>query len=161
VSASGAPPPAGYRIPSLGYRILAGGLLLLPLLVLLVGLPDGLLAFLQSKGINLPISILTVTLAGLAIAVLSTARYILKPTRAYGPVWMAGSAVAIAYLLTIYAAGSFVFNVPGHAIAIGIGFAGLIGLLLIVPALSLCAGIVTTVEDWRSPGERLPFDFPA
>jgi len=161
VSAPATAGPPGYRIPSLGFRILAGGLRLLPLLILLVGLPDGVLAFLQSKGIALPISILTVTVAGFAIAVLSTLRYILKPTRAYGPVSIAASTVAILYLLTIYEAGTFVFNVPGHTIALGIGLAGLIALLLLVPALSLLAGIVTTVEDWRAPGERLPFDFPA
>jgi len=160
VSAPSAPPPLGYRIPSLGYRILAGGLRLLPLLVLLVGLPDAALAFLQSHGIHLPLSILTVTVAGIAIAVLSTARYVFKPTVAYGPLSVATSAVTIAYLLTIFVTSTYVFNVPQHAIAIGIGVMGLIGLLLIAPALSLVAGLVTTIEDVRTPRERLPFDYP-
>lgn len=160
MSAPTPPPVVGYRIPSLGYRILAGGLRLLPLIVLLVGLPDAALAFLQSHGIQLPLSILTVTVAGLAIAVLSTARYILKPTAAYGPLSIAVSLVTIAYLLTLYLIATFVLALPGHAISIGLGVTGIVGLLLLVPTLSLCAGIVTTVEDLRHPRERLPFDYP-
>ena len=160
MSAPTPPPAVGYRIPSLSFRILAGGLRLLPLIVLLVGLPDAALTFLQSRGIQLPLSILTVTVAGLAIAVLSTARYVLKPTRAYGPLSIAVSLVTIAYLLTLYLIGTFVLNLPGHAISIGLGVTGIVGLLLLVPAISLLAGIVTTVEDLRAPRERLPFDYP-
>lgn len=152
--------PIGYRIPSLGYRILAGGLRLLPLIVVLVGIPVALLTFLSAQGLHLPISILTVTIAGFAIAVLSTARYILKPTGAYGPLSMALSAVTIAYLLTFFFAVTLVFGLPQHGISIGIGVDGLIGLLLLVPAFGLAAGLVTTIEDVRSPRERLPFDYP-
>jgi hypothetical protein len=34
-------------------------------------------------------------------------------------------------------------------------------LILIVPALALVAGLVTTVEDLVRPRERLRFDYPA
>jgi len=162
VSASGpsSVPTVGYRIPSLGYRILAGGLRLLPLLVLLVGLPDAIVTFVEAHGIHVPVSIFTLSIAGIAIAVLSTARYVLKPTRAYGPLSMAVSGVTIAYLLSLYLIGTFVFDLPGHSIALGIGVTGLLGLLLVVPGIALVSGLVTTVEDLHSPGERLPFDYP-
>ncbi len=160
MSAEVPPRPIGYRIPSLSYRILAGGLRLLPLIVILVGIPVALLTFLSTHGLHVPISILTVTVAGLAISVLSTARYILKPTRAYGPLSMAVSVVTILYLLTFFLAATLVFGLPQHGISVGIGVEGVIGLLLLVPGLGLAAGIVTTIEDVRSPRERLPFDYP-
>jgi len=154
------PRPIGYSVPSLGYRILAGGLRLLPLIIVLVGLPVAALTFLTTHGLHVPISILTVTVAGLAIAVLSTARYVLKPTWMYGPLSMAVSAVTIAYLLTFFFAATLDFGIPQHGISVGIGVEGVIGLLLAVPALAFAAGLVTTIEDLRSPRERLPFDYP-
>lgn len=150
----------GYRIPSLGYRILAGGLRLIPLLVLLVGVPDAVLAFLSSRGITLPVSLLTVTVAGIAISVLSAARYVLKPTRAYGPVSALTSGVTLVYLFVLWLGATYRIAVPNSSLVLTIGYAKLIALLLIVPAVALLAGLVTTVEDVRSPQERLPFDFP-
>jgi hypothetical protein len=31
---------------------------------------------------------------------------------------------------------------------------------MVVPALALAAGVVTTIEDARVPRERLPYDYP-
>jgi hypothetical protein len=151
----------GYRIPSLGYRILVGALRLIPWVILLVGVPAGILAFASGYGIALPVSILTVTVFGFALAILGTVRYILKPTRLYGPISMAASAVAIAYLFVLYAASPYRLAIPNTPATIGIGFGELVLLLMIVPALTLLAGLVTTYEDLRHPTERLPFDYPA
>jgi hypothetical protein len=155
------PRPETYEVPSLEYRILAAALRLIPLLILFVGLPVAVLDYLSSRQISLPVSVATVEAFGVAIAVLSTARYIAKPTRAYGPVSMATSAVTIAYLVTLWLQATYRISVPSSAVTLSVGYAGLIDLLLVVPALALLAGLITTVEDVRSPKERLPFDFPS
>jgi len=154
------PDPAPYSIPSLGYRILAGGARLVPLLVGLVGLPVAALTLLQSHGISLPVSIVTVTVAGVAISVLSTVRYIVRPTRAYGPVSVATSGVTLAYVLVLLTQSTYRISVPGSTVSIALGYARLLDLILLVPALALVAGLVTTVEDIVAPRERLPFDYP-
>ncbi len=153
-------PTSAYTVPSLGYRILAGGARLVPLLVLLVGLPVAVLTFLRSHDLSLPVSILTVESAGILLSVLSTVRYIVRPTAAYGPVSIATSAVAIGYLLVLLAQATYQLSVPSSSVALSVGYARLLQLALLVPALALLAGLVTTVEDWVSPKERLPFDYP-
>ncbi len=153
--------PSYSRIPSLGYRILAGTARLVLLLIALVGVPAAALAYLDSLGISLPVPIPTVVGAWVAIAVLSTARAIARPTRAYGPLSVATSAVTIAYLLVLRLASPYRLAAPSHSLAISVGYATFLDLVLLVPALLLVAGIVTTVEDVRFPGERLPYDYPA
>ncbi len=150
----------GYQLPSLGYRILVGGLRLVPLLILLVGLPDAALAYLASRGISLPVSVVTVTIAGSVISVLATARYIFRPSRAYGPISAATSGVTLVYLLVLWAGATYHIAVPATSVVLTIDYAKLIALLVLVPAIALGAAIVTTIEDLRHPGERLPFDFP-
>jgi hypothetical protein len=162
VSAPGtpAPRPEAYQVPSLGYRILAGGGRLVPLLVVLVGIPVAGLEYLAAHQVSLPISIVTVAGYGVAISVLSTARYVAKPTRAYGPLSMATSVVAFSYLFTLWLQATYRISVPNSAMTISIGYVELVDLLLLVPALALVAGLISSVEDLRSPTERLPFDFP-
>jgi hypothetical protein len=150
----------GYRIPPLGWRITLGALRMIPLVLLLVGLPAALLTFISSHGIALPLSIVTVTIFGIAIAALSTARYISKPYRLYGPICIAASAVTLLYILIILSMSSYVIAIPNTPVQIAVSYTELIELLLIVPLLSLAAGVVTAIEDARSPRERLPFDFP-
>ncbi|HTT72875.1 MAG TPA: hypothetical protein VMG99_01805 [Thermoplasmata archaeon] len=154
-------PGVGYRIPSLGTRILLGGLRLVPMLVLLVGVPAALLAYLASRGISLPVSVLTVSAFGIALAALGTARYIARPTAAFGPLTVATSAVGAAYLVVLLAASPYRLTVPGTSAGFALGYAGLVLVLLAVPAFGLASGAVTTIEDLKHPGERLPFDFPA
>ena len=62
----------GFRIPGLGWRITLGALRMIPLVLLLVGLPAALLTYLSTNGVALPISILTVTIFGVVISALST-----------------------------------------------------------------------------------------
>lgn len=150
----------GYRIPSLGWRILAGALRLIPMVLLLVGLPGALLAFLLAHGIAAPLSILTVTIFGILICAFATARYIGKPTRLYGPLAVATAVVTLLYLRVILAASTYTFSLPNSDFTLTFSYLELIELLLVVPTLAVAAGIVTTIEDLRAERERLPFDFP-
>jgi hypothetical protein len=154
------PPASGYLIPSLGWRILGGALRLVPLVVILIGLPVAALTFLQSHGIALPVPILTVEVAGIAITGLIVARYILKPTVAYGPLSIATSVVTLLYLWVILIDATYHLAVPGGDVVLSIGYRNLILLLLLVPGLALTAGGLTTIEDITAPKERLPFDYP-
>jgi hypothetical protein len=153
-------PALGYRIPSLGWRILGGALRLIPLVVLLIGLPVGILTFLQSHGISLPLPIATVEYAGIAITALVVARYILKPTPAFGPLSIATAVVELVYLYVVLVNATYLLEIPGADVGVAISYGNLILLLMIVPALALGAGILTTIEDVVTPKERLPFDFP-
>ncbi len=155
------PPKHGYQIPPLGQRILASALRLVPLFVLLVGLPLAGLAFLSDHGIALPIASVTVTGFGLAIAVLAALRSILRPSRAYGPVAIAASATSLAYLLVLLAQATYHIAVPNSSVTVTLDVARFLALLLIVPAFGLASALVTTIEDLRHPAERLPFDYPA
>ncbi len=154
------PPHFGYRVPTLGWRITVAALRLIPLVLLFIGLPVAALAFLQSNSIPLPLSIVAVTVAGAVITALSTARYIAKPTRLYGPLSIASSAFVLVYVLYILGHSTYSFAVPGSDITLHIAYTTLIELLLVVPALSLAAGVVTTIEDARASRERLPYDYP-
>jgi hypothetical protein len=144
----------------LGWRILGGALRLIPLVVILIGVPVAVLTFLQSHGISLPIPIATVELAGIAITALVVARYILKATPAFGPLSIAISAVTIVYLWVVLLDATYHLAIPGSGVSIALGYSNLILLLLIVPVLGLGAGVLTMVEDATAPKQRLPFDFP-
>ncbi len=155
------PPAVGYRVPSLGWRILAGGLRLVPMIVLLIGLPVGLFTFLSAHGISPPIPLLTIEYFGVALSVLITLRYILKPTAAYGPLAIATAVVTLLYLYLLLVAATYVLAPSGSMITISVGYSRLILLLMIGPALALTAGALTLVEDLAHPRERLPYDYPA
>lgn len=157
-----ASPPAklGFRIPSLGWRITVASLRVIPLMFLVVGLPAAGLSFLAAHSIPLPLSILVVTVAGAVITTLSTARYIARPKRLYGPISVASSAFVLVYVLYILGQSTYAFPIPGSNETLHLAYTTLLELLLIVPVLSLGAGIVTSVEDVRAPRERLPYDFP-
>lgn len=155
-----APMVAGYRIPPLGWRILGGALRLIPLVVILIGLPVAVLTFLSVHGIPLPIPIATVEVAGIAITALVMARYILKPTAAFGPLSVATAVVTLVYLWVVLVDATYDLAIPGAGVALALGYSNLILLLLIVPALALGAGALTLIEDSTAPKERLPFDFP-
>jgi len=151
----------GYHIPSLGYRILVAGLRLIPAFFLLVALPAAALTFLSSQGISLPISVFAVTAWGIALIALGAARYVLKPTRAYGPVSILASLVALLYLFYLVSLSPYRLVLPGGTASVVAGYALFLELLMILPAIGIVVGILVTIEDARSRTERLPFDFPA
>jgi hypothetical protein len=160
VSFPATPSRPTYQVPSLGWRITVAALRLIPLMIVLVGLPVAALRFLQSNSIALPLSIVAVTLAGAVIVALSTARYIAKPTSLYGPLSVASSGFVLAYLYYILLQSPYVLSVPGSNGTVHLDYAPFVELLLLVPALALASGLVTTIEDLRSPRDRLPYDYP-
>jgi hypothetical protein len=155
------PPAPGYRVPGLGWRILGGGLRLVPMIVLLIGLPVGVLTFLQSHGISPPIPLPTIEAFGIALSILVCLRYILKPTAAYGPLAIAVAGVTLVYLYLLLVTATYAIAIPNTGATISIGYSNLILLLMIGPALALTAGLLTLAEDVSHPKERLPFDYPA
>ncbi len=154
-------PPAGtYQIPSLGWRILGGALRLIPLVLFLVGIPVAILTFLAAHGIQGPIPILTVELFGIVLTALIVARYIAKPTAAYGPLSIGTAGVTILYLYLFLVDATYQLSIPNAGVTITLGYTDLVLLLIIVPALTLVAGVLTLAEDASAPRERWPFDFP-
>jgi len=154
------PPPGTYQIPSLGWRILGGALRLIPLVIVLIGVPVAILSYLASQGVSLPLPIATVEFAGIVITALVVARYVWKPTAAYGPLAIATAAATIVYLYLILLDATYRLTIPNYGVTITLGYSTLILLLLIVPALALAAGALTLIEDATAPRERWPFDFP-
>jgi len=161
VRAPPAPPALPYRIPSLAYRILIAGFRVILSFVFFVALPVAVLAYVHSRGVAIPISIEAVTTWGLVLLVLSAARYVLKPTVAFGPLSVALSGVFLAYLYYLVLLSPYRFVIPGGSASLAAGYSMFLEILMIVPALGILAGILTTVEDVAHPGERLPFDYPA
>ena len=155
------PEELGYRIPSLAYRILVAALRLILSFVVFVALPVAVLAYVHSRGVAIPISIAAVTTWGVLLLVLTAARYILKPTVAYGPLSIAVSGVFFAYLYYLVLLSPYRFVIPGGSASVAAGYSEFLEILMIVPAVEILAGILTTVEDAVHPGERLPFDYPA
>jgi hypothetical protein len=158
--ASETPAAPLYRTPSWAFRGAIGGIRLIFLIILLVALPVGLINFLHSFKIPFPISVQTEILYGVTISVLLTARYMLRPTRVYGPMCIATALVTIAFFVLLLSVSPYILSIPNTSASISLGFGLLLLLLLIVPALSLIAGVVTTVEDIRRPTERLAVEFP-
>lgn len=155
------PEVVGYNVPSLGYRIVIAALRLIPLFFLLIALPVGVLTFVGSHGIAVPISTTAVEVYGFLVIAILTARYVLKPTAAYGPLSVTASLVSLLFLYYALSLSPYRLVVPGGSASIEIGFALFLELLMIIPALGVVAGVLTTIEDVRSPRERLPFDYPA
>ena len=151
----------GYQIPSLGYRILMAGLRMIPSFLLLVLLPVAALLYVNARGYALPISVDAVALWGILLVAIGAAQYVLKPTAAYGPLSILYSAVGLAYLAYAITLSPYRFVLPGGTATIAAGYATFLELLLIVPALGVLSGLLTTIEDLRWPRERLPFDYPA
>lgn len=161
VAAPRASEASGYHIPSLGYRIFVAGFRLILWFVAFIALPVAVLAYVHSRGVAIPVSTVAVTTWGLALTVLSTARYVLKPTVAYGPLSIAVAGVLFAYLYYLILLSPYQFVLPGGSASIAAGYSMFLEILLIVPAVDLVAGVLTTIEDATHPGERLPFDYPA
>ena len=161
---AGAPPAAPalpYRVPSLAYRILIAGFRVILSFVFFVALPVAVLAYVHSRGVAIPISIAAVTTWGLLLLILSAARYVLKPTAAFGPLSIALSGVFLAYLYYLVLLSPYRFVLPGGSASLAAGYSLFLEILMIVPAVEIVAGVLTTIEDVAHPGERLPFDYPA
>lgn len=110
---------------------------------------------------NTPFGLLLIV--GGAIAVISGLRTLTKPTKYYGQVCFAGSITKLIWLLVLAGtAGVYISINAGSSAFIVFGFSlqGLYYMLMIVPAIAACAGLVIAYEDYKHPKERLPYDFP-
>jgi len=154
-----AEPPPGFRIPSLARRLTIGVLTGVALFFVLVILPTEALSRLAelSVGFTTQVPVGAIELSGTAIALLYAARPVVAPMRAYGPVYAAGALVSLGYLL--YLAPLAWVALGMGEVGIALGFGGLLTLLAIVPLLSIGAGIVTTLEDFARPGERVRYQY--
>ena len=157
MSTAEVPPQA--EIPSLARRVTIGSLRLIPVLVVYVVVPVIGVSRLQGLGVTSGFPIFWIAVAGVVLAILGMARYVAKPTRAFGPVCIAASGAGILYLLSFAPYASAMITL-GSGGSIAITYGTLLMLAAIIPAFGLAAGVVTTVEDVRNPGERLPFDYP-
>lgn len=153
--------PIGYQVPSLLHRIVVAAIVLIPSFLLMVALPVAVLTFVQSRGIALPVSTGAVTFWGTVLLALGTARSILKPTAAYGPLSVATAFVSLLYLVYLVSLSPYRFVIPGGTATFSAGYSSILEVMMIVPALWIAAGVLATVEDVRAPKERLPFDYPA
>lgn len=146
------------RVPSLARRLAGAALLVVPLFLALVGLPYELLTRLAPLGVTVGPSLAAIEVSGAAIALLTGARYVLRPTAAFGPVSMALSLVALGYLLIVIPVAS-VHVAPAAAVTVAIGYAGFLWLLLGVPVLGLAAAALVTYADAKYPGVRVAREY--
>ena len=153
-----APAPAP-KIPSLTRRLIVATIMLVPLLIFWVGLPTAALSELGSHGVNSSLGIQTVSIAGVLLSFLAAARYVVRPTRAFGPVAFLAGIAASAYLLAIVPYATLSLTIGG-SLNLTLDYGPALLLLAIVPAFAAAAGLVTTIEDGLHPGERLMFDYP-
>ena len=154
------PSPSGAKLPSLSRRVVIGVLLLVPLILFTVGLPAVAFSQLSSHGVSSNVNLVQTTVGGAVLSILSALAYILRPTRAYGPVLGVRAAAAIAYLLFLvqYA----IVSIPiGSGRLASINYAMLLQWLALVPVFSLAAAALITVSDAKDVSPRLRMDFPA
>jgi hypothetical protein len=162
VSGEYTPPPPGtlppLQRPPVFRRIFGGSLILVGLLFLLVVLPAVAFAQLRGYGVSSSLPLAAVEAGGVVIAGLTALRYVVKPTRAYGPVGMVRAVAAVLYLVAFTPFGSLSTTLQGALITVTYG--DLLLVALAIPLLSFASSALTTAEDIRHPFERLRYDFP-
>jgi hypothetical protein len=152
------PPPSTYRLPSLSNRLGWGLLRSIPIALFYLGLPYAAHQITDRFGVPYPFSYGTILLFGLALLFLSLARYISKPTRAYGPVSILHALGLLAYLLWL--AGQATATIRFMGASVSVTFSTLVLIATVLPLLLLVSALLTSVEDGVRPAERYPFDFP-
>ena len=155
-----AEPEPALKIPSLGRRIAFGTLRTIPLIIVLVILPWYGLRAAESAGLHSPLPVGAILAAGLLISVISALRYVARPTKAFGPLSVLASVVGLVYLLYLRSLAEFSVS-AGQGMSISLTYSGLLTYALLVPLFGLLAGIVTTVEDFARPGERVRYQYAA
>ncbi|MCI4363105.1 MAG: hypothetical protein L3K13_02210 [Thermoplasmata archaeon] len=153
------PDPPGAELPSVPRRATLGLLRVFPLLILLVGVPTAILDYLAGAGVRSETSVFTVSVGGLALTALSTARYIARPTAAYGPVGLVRSIVAFGYLWLLLPTASVLLPAGSH-VTLALDYSSVVEALFVIPALLFVTAVLVTVQDQRNLGARLRVDFP-
>ncbi|MCI4350439.1 MAG: hypothetical protein L3K15_02860 [Thermoplasmata archaeon] len=146
-----------YRPPVLR-RIVVGSMILVGLIFVFVVLPTIALRSLSAYGVTSGVPLPAITAGGFVLAGLSAIRYVVKPTRAYGPVGVVRALAAVGYLFLFAPFGTVSATLMGAQITVTYG--DLLLVALAIPLLSLAASALTTAEDLRHPYERLRYDFP-
>ncbi|MGI0054415.1 MAG: hypothetical protein ACREBZ_01665 [Thermoplasmata archaeon] len=147
-------------------RIALGALIFIGIYSTLVVLPPFLFTQFHNAGLPSLSESPNMVLVGTLLAVVGAASYVVRPTRAYGPVAIGCDVLEIVYLFLVYQLSPLSFSFGqngggnGMSIALAIGFAGIILILIIVQLLHLAGDAVTTAEDVRRPYERLWYTFP-
>jgi hypothetical protein len=147
-------------LPSLGRRALVGVLLLGFLLALTVGVPSYVLGVLGDHGGSTPLSGLELTVGGVAVSGLVAVAYVLRPTRAYGPIVTVRAAVTIAYFLSLASVASVAFALGGGVTAT-VDFGAVLRWLALVPVFGVLGGALVSASDVRDLYARLRQEFPA
>ncbi len=141
------------------WRIPVGILIALFLGLLFFVVPWVVIPFLLMYGVHPASNIVVLAALGSIFALFEGARFVAKPTLYYGPLWTVSSAAFLAYVLYLAAGASITLTFISN-VNIVVGYSLLLLFLALIPALTLGAAIVITIQDQRHPGERLPFDFP-
>jgi hypothetical protein len=155
-------PPVSDRpvllIPSLSRRIAWASVRAALLLVAIVVVPWYALNVLSGYGVGTPVPFLGLALLGVAFAGLGAARYISRPTRAFGPMTIAASLVSFAYLLYLIPIATVGFQ-HANDVSVAINFGRFLQYCLIAPLFGLASGAVTTYEDFARPNERINYEY--
>ena len=95
---------------------------------------------------------------GVAFAAVGAARYVSRPTRAFGPLTIAASLMSFVYLLYLIPIASIGFQ---HAdnVSVAIYFGRFLQYCLLAPLFGMAAGAVTTYEDVARPRERINYEY--
>ena len=161
-SADAAPPvpvALAYRPVSWGLRAVGAGLLFLGLELLYVGLPLGAIRTVSRFGLSLTEPTTVIAVFGSLCAVLGAASFLVRPTRAYGPLLLAASAAGLAYLWALLPYAHFALSVGGGGATLG--FEGLLELLMVLPAFGLVRGALVLAQDVRDFPARRAYEYPA
>jgi hypothetical protein len=153
-----ASPPA-VRIPSLSRRVTIGSLRLVAAFALFAGIPYTLLRLAPSE-VSVAFSLGVVFGVGLLLATVGALKYIARPTKLFGPISAAGSALAIVYLLYLSSRATISVQIMDQG-GLAIDFGRVLFYGAVVPALGLLAAAVITAEDLARPGERVAYEFAA
>ncbi|MGI0128980.1 MAG: hypothetical protein ACREDE_10960 [Thermoplasmata archaeon] len=154
------PSPHGVQLPSLPGRIALALVRVIPLLVLLVGVPAAIIGYLAAAGIHSNVSLFTVGVGGILFTVFSTVRYLLRPTRAFGPAGVLRAGAGFGYLWYLIPSAFLQIPAGSHA-TLTLGYGTVLEALLVVPVLMLITAGLVTVQDHRNFAERLRLDFPS
>ncbi|MCI4340342.1 MAG: hypothetical protein L3J73_03635 [Thermoplasmata archaeon] len=154
---AGTPEPV-LRIPTLGRRITIGSIRAALTIVGIVIVPWWLLNLLGGFGLTTPVALAGIIVLGIVVALVGAIRYIARPTRAFGPMTSLASVISLVYLLYLIPIASVGID-HGNDISIALDFGRFLQYALLVPLFGIAAGVVTTVEDFVRPGERVRYEY--
>ncbi|MGI0052852.1 MAG: hypothetical protein ACREC5_03170 [Thermoplasmata archaeon] len=136
-----------------------GILILIPFVALTVGLPAYLLSLL-GQGSSSSVTDFQIVVGGSIVSALSSAAYVLRPTRAYGPVVGAQAVGTILYLSLLGSHATIAFPIGSATTAVA-NYSQLLFFLTFVPVLWLGGALLVTLSDIWHPTARLRDEFPA